>query len=39
MGDDGQRGPGFFDSVVYEHHAEEERELFPAVLSLSLIHI
>ena len=23
----------FFDSVVYEHHAEEERELFPAVLS------
>lgn len=22
----------FFTSVVYEHHAEEERELFPAVL-------
>ena len=23
----------FFTSVVYEHHAEEERELFPAVLA------
>lgn len=23
----------FFRSVVFEHHAEEERELFPAVLS------
>jgi Hemerythrin HHE cation binding domain len=23
----------FFPSVVFEHHAEEERELFPAVLS------
>lgn len=23
----------FFSSVVYEHHAEEERELFPAVLA------
>lgn len=23
----------FFDSAVYEHHAEEERELFPAVLA------
>ena len=23
----------FFGSVVYEHHAEEERELFPAVLA------
>ena len=23
---------GFFDSVVYEHHREEEKELFPAVL-------
>lgn len=24
---------GFFGSVVYEHHAEEEKELFPAVLA------
>lgn len=24
---------GFFTEVVYEHHAEEERELFPAVLA------
>ena len=23
----------FFRAAVYEHHAEEERELFPAVLS------
>lgn len=25
----------FFTAVVYEHHAEEERELFPAVLASS----
>lgn len=24
---------GFFSDAVYEHHAEEERELFPAVLA------
>ena len=36
----------FFRAAVFEHHSEEERELFPAVLSsavkgeeLSLIHI
>jgi hypothetical protein len=27
---------GFFRDAVYEHHAEEERELFPAVLSSAI---
>lgn len=28
-----QEAVAFFGSVVYEHHAEEEKDLFPAVLS------
>lgn len=28
-----QQALDFFNTVIYEHHAEEERELFPAVLA------